>query len=1013
MEYRILGALEVTRDGRPLALGGGRQSALLALLLVERNRTVDADRIVEELWNGDAPATAGKVVQNLVSQLRRLGADDALRTRGHGYELEVPDDELDAARFERRLADGRDALGRGDPAGARDLLGEALALWRGPALAGFADAPWARAEALRLEERRMVALERRIDADLALGRHADVIGELEAAIARDPLREGLRRQLMLALYRSGRQAEALAAFQDARRTLVGELGIEPGPDLTELHAAVLRQDPQLAAPEPRNGESRRRRRAGVLLLAGGAAVTLAALAALLLAGRDGNQGAAATAGGGALVGFDARSGKVTRRIAAGRTPATIAAGGGKLWMVDGEARTVVRIDPTSGKADTLATGATPTDVAVTSGAAWIANGTSRSDSFTIGPAPDAVVRIDPATDLERTTVLPRGGPVQDTVPEARVAAAGDAVWALTSDGSVARIDPATATITHVAHGVRAKAIAAGAAGVWAVDGTGQMVELDQHSGAVRRRVRLPTRAVGGLAVGDDATWVTGWDDGNLYRIGETGAPGAVKVGEGVTDLAVAGRTVWGVSPISGTVVEVDGRSMRVVRSLRIDGEPRSLAVDGGTVWVALTRPADPLSAEVAGVHPLPGSRCEPVLAGNGGRADVLVVSDLPLQGDTRLSSVQMAQAITFVLREHRFRAGRFRIAYQSCDDAVASSGIYDDAKCVANGRAYAQDRDVAGVIGTFHSGCTERMLPELNRAAGGPVPMVSPLNTYVGLTRPAEKPGLLSTFYPTGQRNFVRVIPPDDVQAGALARLAHDRGDRRAFVLDNGEGGYSVLVARAFTTAARRLGITVAGSGRWDPEAPSFPRLVDRVAAARPDAVLIAGFADDATGRLIRLLRHRLGPDVDLMGPDGLGPAPLLMHVAGPAAKGVFIGYTGVPVPDLPPAGARFFARFARTQSGVEIEPTAIYAAEATEVMLDAIARSDGTRGSVLRQLFRTRLRGSLVGDVSFDPNGDAEQARVTVLRVVGGGSTAGSFASTQGTAVERVDTVSPALIGR
>ena len=1022
MDFHILGALEVTQDGRPVALGGGRQSALLALLLVERNRPVGADRIVEELWNGDAPATAPKVVQNLVSQLRRLGTNGMLQTRGHAYELSVPDEALDAARFERQLAQGRDALARGDAATAASLLGDALAMWRGPALAGFADTPWARAEAARLEDRRLVALERRIDADLALGRHADLVGELETTIAREPLREHLRGQLMLALYRSGRQAEALAAFQAARRTLVGELGIEPGPDLAELHEAILRQDPQLAAPAPapaRDDETRgrprdgeRRRRDATLLLAGGAAVVVAAVAALLLAGGNEKQGAAATAGGGTLVGFDARSGKITRRITAGRTPTTIAAGGGRLWMVDGEGRTVVRIDPATGKADTLATGATPTDVAIASGATWVANGTTRSDALTIGTTPDSVVRIDPATDLERTATLPHGEPDEYSSPEARIAATGDAVWALTADGSIARLDPTTATIAHVTHGVDADQIAAGPAGVWAVDGTGRLLELDRHTGAIRRRVRLPTRDVSGVTVGDDAAWVTGWDDGNLYRIGAAGGVGSVEVGKGVTDLAVAGTAVWGVSPISGIVFAVDGRSMRVVRSLRIDGEPRSLAIDRGTVWVGLTRAADALSAEVAGVRPLARSRCEPVLSGNGGRADVLVVSDLPLQGDSRLSSVQMAQAITFVLREHRFRAGRFRIAYQSCDDAVASAGFSDPAKCVANGRAYGQDRDVVGVIGTFHSGCTEHMLPELNRAAGGPVPMVSPINTGLGLTRGGEAPGQLSRLYPTGRRNFVRVVPPDDVQAGALARLAQIRGDQRVFVLDNGYRGYSDLIAHGFTAAARQLGLTVVGSGRWNPDAPALGGLVDRVVAAHPDAVLVAGFVDDS-GPLIRLLRKRLGRDVDLMGPDGLAPAPLLERVAGPAAKGVFIGSTVLTVQSLPPAGARFVERFARTQAGVEVEPFAAYAAQATEVMLDAIEHSDGTRGSVLRQVFRTRLRDSLIGDVSFDANGDAQQPRVSVLRVVGGGSAAGSFATVQGTVVERVDTISPALIGR
>jgi branched-chain amino acid transport system substrate-binding protein len=503
----------------------------------------------------------------------------------------------------------------------------------------------------------------------------------------------------------------------------------------------------------------------------------------------------------------------------------------------------------------------------------------------------------------------------------------------------------------------------------------------------------------------------GWADGKLYRVSRSGAVGAVAVGEGMAAVAAAGHTIWAVSPISGSVVAVDSAAMRVIRSLQLAGEPRSLAVDGDTVWVGVTRPADPLSSEVAGVRPLAASQCEPLLAGNGGQADVLVVSDLPLQGDSRLSSLQMAQAITFVLREHGFRAGGHRIAYQSCDDAIASTGMFDEAKCAANGRAYGKDRDVIGVIGTFNSGCAEQMLPELNRAGGGPVPMVSPLNSYVGLTRDADVRGLLASLYPTGRRNFVRVFPTDDLQGGALARLAHDRGDRRVFVLDDGTAGYNVLIADAFANASRRLGLTVAGRARFAPGTRSFHRLVERVAAARPEAVFLGGFAGESTVLLLRTLRSRLGRAVDILGPDGLGPAAQLERVAGRAARGLFIGYTGVTPGYLPPAGERFVQRFARTQPGIEVESYAVYAAQATEVMLDAIARSDGTRASLIDQLFRTRLRGTLIGDVTFDPRGDALAAQVTVLRVVGGGSAARSLASVQGAAVERVDTVSPSFI--
>lgn len=1010
MDFHILGALEVTQDGRPVALGGGRQSALLALLLVERNHPVGGDRIVEELWNGDAPATAAKVVQNLVSQLRRLGADGTLQTRGHGYELLVPDEALDAARFERRLAEGRDALAGGDPATAASLLGDALAMWRGPALAGFADTPWARAEAARLEDRRLVALERRIDADLALGRHADLVGELETAIAREPLREHLRGQLMLALYRSGRQAEALAAFQAARRTLVEELGIEPGPDLTALHESILQHDPALDLPAPRRArlDPRVRRRGGMLLAAGGVALLIAAIAAVLLLRRDdGSGGAAASAGGGTLVGFDARTGRVSRRLPAGRTPSALAAGAGGLWMVDAEARTVVRMNAGSRDVETLATGATPTDLAVGAGAVWVANATPRKGSAILGPVPEAVVRIDPATRAQRVAQLPGEGITTDTWPDSRIAATRDAVWALTANGSIARIDPATAAVTGIVPRVRVLAIAAGGAGVWAIGLHQTLLRLDERTGAVRRRIHIPTTDLGTLAVGPAAVWTTSWADGKLYRIDPSGRLGSVSVGEGVNDLALVEGQVWAVSPISGTVTTIDAAAMRVIRSTPVEGELRSLAADRGTVWMAVTRPAEALSTKVAGVRPLPASRCEPVLAGNGGAADVLVVSDLPLQGDTRLSSVQMAQAITFVLREHHFRAGRFRIAYQSCDDALASTGLFDPGRCAANGRAYGADRDIIGVIGTVNSGCAETMLPELNRAGLG---MVSPLNSYVGLTRPAEIPGMLPSLYPTGRRNFVRVYPADDIQSGALARLARDRGRDRVFMLGDGTQGYSELIAEAFATAAGRLGVGVVGRARFDPEHRAFGPVVERVARRRPDAVLVSGFSDSA-GLLIRALRNRLGRGVDIMGPDGLAPPSQLDEYAGPAARGVFIAIGGL-VPDrLPPAGADFVKRFARTQAGVNVELFAVYAAQATEVMLDAIARSDGTRASVIDAMFRTRLRDSLIGEIAFDRRGDAVAAPVTVLRVVGGGSGANSIASVEGATVERVDAINPELI--
>jgi DNA-binding SARP family transcriptional activator len=250
MDFQLLGPLEVVDNDRSVALGGGRQRALLAVLLLHANEVVSTDRLLDELWGQRPPPTAGKIVQVYVSRLRKVLGRDRLVTRSPGYLLRVDRSELDLDRFERLVGEA----GRADAPSAAATLRRALALWRGPPLADLAYEPFAQAEIARLAELRWAALEQRIDADLAAGRHSELIGELEALIADHPLRERLRSQLMLALYRAGRQAEALDAYRRARRELAEQLGLEPGEDLRRLEQAILRQDPALA---PAREESRR------------------------------------------------------------------------------------------------------------------------------------------------------------------------------------------------------------------------------------------------------------------------------------------------------------------------------------------------------------------------------------------------------------------------------------------------------------------------------------------------------------------------------------------------------------------------------------------------------------------------------------------------------------------------------------------------------------------------------------------------------------------------------------
>jgi DNA-binding SARP family transcriptional activator len=254
VDFRILGPLEVVEQGRPLTLGGPRQRAILALLLTRANEVVPTDRLIDELWGAQAPTTATNTLQYHISRLRKaLSPSDAILTRDPGYLIRAGPDELDLLRFEQLL----DEAQRAPPELAARLLRDALGLWRGPPLADVAHESFAQAEILRLEELRLRAHERRVEADLSLGLHGELVGELEVLVREHPLRERLRGQLMLSLYGSGRQADALEVYRQTRRLLVDELGIEPSPALQELEAAMLRQDPALtgqrvAPPAPQH-----------------------------------------------------------------------------------------------------------------------------------------------------------------------------------------------------------------------------------------------------------------------------------------------------------------------------------------------------------------------------------------------------------------------------------------------------------------------------------------------------------------------------------------------------------------------------------------------------------------------------------------------------------------------------------------------------------------------------------------------------------------------------------------
>jgi DNA-binding SARP family transcriptional activator len=245
-DFRILGPLEVVDVTGPLLLGGLKQRAVLALLLLEAPKAVSTDRLIDSLWGEQPPRTAATSLQNFISQLRKALGADVLVTKPPGYALAIRPEQVDLTHFRHLVTTARAAT---DPVERATLIRDALDLWRGAPLADFEFEPFAQSEITRLKEERLAVVEERIDADLEAGRHAEIVGEIEALVDRHPTRERLRAHLMLALYRSGRQAEALAVYQDARRTLVDQLGIEPGRDLQQLHGEILRQDAGLRAPD--------------------------------------------------------------------------------------------------------------------------------------------------------------------------------------------------------------------------------------------------------------------------------------------------------------------------------------------------------------------------------------------------------------------------------------------------------------------------------------------------------------------------------------------------------------------------------------------------------------------------------------------------------------------------------------------------------------------------------------------------------------------------------------------
>ena len=385
---------------------------------------------------------------------------------------------------------------------------------------------------------------------------------------------------------------------------------------------------------------------------------------------------------------------------------------------------------------------------------------------------------------------------------------------------------------------------------------------------------------------------------------------------------------------------------------------------------------------------LPSSSCTAVQFKGSGTPQVLIASDLPLQGAGRSQTVEMTKAVNFILASHGYKAGKWTVGYQSCDDATPQAGKWDSGKVAANAQAYASDKSVVGVIGTFNSGAAAIMIPVLNRAAGGPVGMVSPANTYVGLTHagPGTAPGEPGKYYPTGKRNYIRVVAADDFQGAADAVLTQKLGKKSVYILNDKEA-YGLGVATNYKNAATKLGIKIAGFEAWDPAATSYEALATKIKQSGADAVFVGGLICENGGKLVKDLSAGLGTGVQLMAPDGFTPISAVVEGAGAGAEGLTVSVAGLPNKQLKGAGKAFLAKFGKTV-GKEPDPYSVYAAQAAEVLLAAIARSDGTRSSITAELFKTKVNNGLLGSFTINSNGDTSSNPVAIYKVMGGKST-------------------------
>jgi YVTN family beta-propeller protein len=574
MEFRILGRLEVLEHGQPLALGGVKQRAVLAILLLHRREAVSIDRLIDELWGERPPPTAAQTIRVYVSRLRKALGDHVLETQGRGYLLVVDPDHIDADRFAALVDDGRAALASGDAEAAVGLLDAALELWRGTPLQEFAYEPFAQAAIARLQDARLATLEDRTDAELRVGRGAELVAELEQLVTEHPLRERLIAGLMLALYRAGRHTDALAACRAARERLTEDLGLQPGPALRELEQRILQHDRTLATHRPAVLVSGRRR-ARARVVAGTLILAAVLIASALLSSGAAQPRPPRLSGTSGIVAVGTASGTLVTATPLAGAPGAISGSSGSVWVADPGDGAVARIDPRSGLAvDRIAVGGEPGSITSGGGAIWVAS--------TVGAT---VTRIDPTTEaVTQTIVLPGSNPVAIAFGDGRL-------WVA---DSVARelfeIDPATGSLRRtVSLDLQPSAIALAGGAIWVAGYNNATVErLNPSSGRTLARVHVGDGPAA-LALAAGSLWVANSLDATVSRIDPAtpAVTATISVGSGPTAVAGVGGSVWVANQYSADVSRINASRNRVAGNAEVGGSPTSLTPSTGRLWVGV------------------------------------------------------------------------------------------------------------------------------------------------------------------------------------------------------------------------------------------------------------------------------------------------------------------------------------------------------------------------------------------------------------------------------------------